>query len=147
MSPWNYWDPFAEIKKMRKRMQKLMERFGETTEEETSGLPLDLPLDISETDEDLVVRVELPGFNKDEISIKIKENSLDISAEHKEKKIEKTEKMYKAERKYGGVRRYVTLPTEVKIDNVDTNFENGLLTIRLKKAKPEKKAKEIKIKA
>lgn len=138
---WGYWDPFDEIEKMRKRMQKLMERFGEKIEEKTSGFPLD----VSETDEDLIVRAELPGFNKDEISIRATENSLDISAEHKEKKIEKTEKMYKAEKKYGGVRRYITLPTEVKLDDVDTSFDNGVLTIRLKKAKPAKKAKEIKI--
>ena len=140
--PRDYWDPFEEIDGMRKRMQRLFQRFGETIEEETHGFLLD----ISETDEELVVRAELPGFNKDEVSVKATENSLDISAEHKEKKIEKTEKMYKAERRYGGVRRYATLPVEVKLDNVETNFENGLLTIKLKKAKPTKKAKEIKIK-
>ncbi|MEM5797520.1 MAG: Hsp20/alpha crystallin family protein [Candidatus Aenigmatarchaeota archaeon] len=138
--PWGYWDPFEEMERMRKRMQDLFHRFGETLEEETYGFPLD----ISETDEDLIVRAELPGFNKDEISIKATENSLDISAEHKEKKIEKTEKILRAERKYGHVRRFVTLPTEVNLDNVDANFENGVLTIRLKKAKA-RKVKEIKI--
>jgi len=139
---WDYWDPFAEIERMRKRMQKLLQKSGETIEEETYGFPLD----IGETEEELIVRAELAGFNKDEISVKATENSLDISAEHKEKNVEKTEKMFKAERRYAGVRRYVTLPTEVKLGRVDTNFENGLLTINLKKAKPTKKAKEIKIK-
>ncbi|MBI1978518.1 MAG: Hsp20/alpha crystallin family protein [Candidatus Aenigmarchaeota archaeon] len=139
---WDYWDPFQEIERMRKKVQKLMERFGEVMEEETHGFPLD----ISETDEELLVKAELPGFNKDEISVKATEDSLDISAEHKEKKIERTERTYKAERRYGGVRRYVTLPTEVKLDNIDTKFENGLLTIKLKKAKPAKKAKKVKIK-
>ncbi len=140
--PWDYWDPFEEIERMRKRMQKLFQRFGETVEEETHGFPVD----ISETDEDLIVKAELPGFNKEDLAIKATENSLDIAAEHKEKKIEKTEKMYRAERAYSGVRRYVTLPVEVKVDKVDTSFENGLLMIKLKKAKPIKKAKEIRIK-
>ncbi|MBI2546880.1 MAG: Hsp20/alpha crystallin family protein [Candidatus Aenigmarchaeota archaeon] len=140
--PWDLWDPFEEIERMRKKMRKLMERFGETMEEKTYGFPLD----ISETDDELIVKAELPDFNKDEISIKASENSLDISASRKEKKIEKTGKVYKAEKKFGGVRRYVTLPAPVKIDDVRTSFDSGVLTIRLKKAKAGKKTKEIKLK-
>lgn len=139
---WDYWDPFAEIERIRKRIQKLMQRFGETFEEETRGFPLD----ISETDDEVIVRASLPGFNKDEISIKATENSLDISAQHKKKKIEKTENIYKEEKRFGGVRRYVTLPTEVKTDGAEANFESGVLTVKLKKARPKKKAKAIEVK-
>lgn len=104
------------------------------------------PVDVSETEDELIVKADLPGFNKDEISIKATENTLEVVAQHKEKKIEKTERMYKAERRYGAYRRFLTLPVRVDYERTEANFENGVLTIRMPKKEKKKVGKEIKIK-
>ena len=137
---WEYWDPFEELERMRRRMRHVMR--GLQGEEFFEGT---FPVDISETDEGLIVKADLPGFDKTDIAIRATENTLEITAQHKEKKIERTEKMYRAERRFGALRRILTLPVEVKVETSKTRFENGVLEIRFKKAKPTKKAKEIKI--
>lgn len=141
---WGYWDPFEEIERMRKRINQLMREFAPSVGQ--FGEFESFPVDITETDDDLIVRAELPGFNKDEISIRSTENTLEISAQHKEKKIEKTERMYRAERRYGAYRRFLTLPVPVDYEKAEASLENGVLTLRLPKKEKKKVGKEIKIK-
>jgi HSP20 family protein len=138
------WEPFEEIERMRKRMEKLMKSFW-------YGLPLaeevekGFPVDIVETEDEVIIRADLPGFKKDEISIRASEDSVEISAKRKEEKVEKEERFFRAERRVGVARRYLTLPTEVDVETAKTSFENGVLEIRFKKKRPSKKLKEIKI--
>lgn len=146
-------DLFEEIERMHRKIHRLMQRmwYGawepiseEIIEPITARLGT-FPVDIVETDDELIVRADLPGFDKNEIVVRTRENTLEISAQRKEKKIEKTEKMFHAERKFGSVRRLLTLPTEVLPETSKATFENGVLEVRFKKAKPTKKGKEIKI--
>lgn len=135
---WEYWDPFEELERMRRRMRELMR-------ESFRGFEESFPVDVSETDEDLIIKADLPGFDKDEISIRLTENTLEISAHHKEKKVEETEKFYRAERRLGALRRFLTLPVEVDPDTAKAKLEKGILEIRVKKARPSKKAKKVEI--
>lgn len=140
------WDPWSEIEYMRRRMQKLMGRMGESINEELiEPMVGGFPMDVAETEDELIIKADLPGFDKEDIQIRATENTIDIAAQHKEKKIEQTEKMYRAERRMGAVRKEFTLPVEVKPETTKTSFEKGVLEIRFKKAKPVKKTKEIKV--
>jgi HSP20 family protein len=133
-----FWeDPFEELQRMRRMMREAFRRIGEV--EETV-----FPVDISETADEVIVRADLPGFKKDEISIKATENTVEIVAQHKEKKVEKTETVFRAERRFGTARRFLTLPTEVVPETAKASMEDGVLEIRFKKAKA-KKVREIKV--
>jgi len=103
-------DIFNELLKMRRRIERLMRSFGSLASfEEIESFPVD----ISETEKEIIVRADLPGFSKDEVSVNATENNLTIEAKHKEEKKEKGEKYYTVERKFGSFRRVISLPLKL----------------------------------
>lgn len=136
---------FDELEKMRKRINRLMERMMQPVGEELQAFR-SFPVDVSETEDDVVVRAELPGFEKEDISTKVTENTMEISARKKQRKIERTEKSYREERKFGAMQRFLTLPARVEYGKADAKFENGVLTVKLPKKEKKKIGKEIKVK-
>jgi len=126
------------------------------------GLPLSLPVftklkflttealnpsvDIFVEKNDVVVRAELPGVNKEDIEITLTGHTVSIAGE--KKKNEKVEKKdyYRWESSYGSFVRTFTLPAEVQTDKAETQFKDGILEIRIPKtAEAIKKEKKLKI--
>lgn len=145
-----FWeDPWDEIERLHRRLHRLTRGIWEPISEEIIE-PVTawrtFPVDVAETEDELIVKADLPGFRKEEVGIKATENTMEISAQKKEVRKEKTETMFRAERKFGVLRRAFTLPVEVLPETAEANMEDGVLEIRFKKAKPKKKAKEIKVK-
>lgn len=98
-------------------------------------------VDIREKNDALMFAVELPGMTKDDIDITVENNVLTIAGERKFEKETKGEEFHRLERSYGHFTRSFTLPSSVRTDKVDANFENGVLHIALPKqenAKPKK---------
>jgi HSP20 family protein len=106
-------------------------------------------VDISEDDKHLYLNAEIPGVNKDNVKVSVKDdNVLTIKGEKKaEVKEEDEDKSYiRLERSYGEFTRSFQLPENVDSDSVEAKFEDGVLNITLDKKEPEKpKEKEIKI--
>lgn len=98
--------------------------------------------DIRETDKEYVLEAELPGFEKKEIKINIKDNYLIISAEKKEEIEEKTEDYIRKERSYGSLRRSFYLEN-IKEGEIKAKFDNGILTVVLPKSEEIKKEEKI----
>jgi HSP20 family protein len=145
-----FWeDPWEEIERLHRRLHRLMRGIWEPISEEIVE-PITawrtFPVDVVETEDELIIKADLPGFKKEEVAIKATENTIEISAQKKEIRKEKTETVFRAERKFGALRRAFTLPVEVIPETAEAKMEDGVLEIRFKKAKPKKKAKEIKIK-
>ncbi len=102
-------------------------------------------LDLYEEKDDIVVKAELPGMDKDQIEIEISNSELILKGEkRKEEKVEE-EGYYQCERSYGTFRRTVELPMDVQADKIKASFKNGVLEVRLPKTE-KAKAREIKIK-
>ncbi len=101
-------------------------------------------VDIYEEGDDLVIKAELPGINKQDIEVKLTEDHITISGEKKkEEKIEEKD-YYRYERSYGSFSRTFRLPVEVQTDKAKAKFENGVLEIRIPKSE-EAKTKERKL--
>jgi HSP20 family protein len=101
--------------------------------------------DVSENNEAYVIKVELPGVNKNDVKITLCENVLTIKGEKKQEKEEKDHNFHRIERSYGSFERSFSLPSGVKGDKIDAAYRDGILTITLPKVE-EAKPKEIEVK-
>jgi HSP20 family protein len=89
--------------------------------------------ELEETGKDIVVRIELPGMDKDDCQIRIEGNVLYLSGEKRFERETKESTYHVMERAYGAFRRTIPLPRNVNIDKAEANFKNGVLTVRLPK--------------
>ncbi|MBF0279898.1 MAG: Hsp20/alpha crystallin family protein [SAR324 cluster bacterium] len=97
-------------------------------------------IDIKEDENAYHVSVEVPGIDKKDVEVSLKENILTIKGEKKQENSKKEEGYSWTERSYGSFRRTVRLPDAAQGGEVAANMENGILAITLPKAKqPEKK--------
>jgi HSP20 family protein len=133
-------DPFREFAAMQDRMNRL---FGNVylRDEDTSIRGSWVPaVDIYETEShDLVVRAELPGMNREDIEVKVENNTLILKGEKKLDSEVKEESYRRIERTYGTFHRSFTLPTTVDTGRIGAEFKNGVLTVKLpfrEEAKP-----------
>jgi HSP20 family protein len=140
------WRPFSELSSLRREMEDLLKRFwGEAAfprpfKEE--WLPA---VDITETEDKVVVKAEMPGLDAKDVDVSISADVLTIKGEKRKEEEEKGEHHHCIERCYGSFQRSFRLPHNVKTDQIEASFDKGVLKITLPKAEEAKK-KEIKIK-
>lgn len=133
------------LMEMQENIQKMMREFRNKPLESgmMPGMMRTIPIDLSEKDSELIAKADLPGFSKDEIKLKITENTIEISAEKKKQVVQKGKGFFRQERSFGAMKRIMPLPYAVKPDEAKAKFENGVLAITMPKAE-RKKVKEIK---
>lgn len=138
-------DPFEELEKMQERMNRLMRDFWERGPD-MAGFSRKVPVDLKETNGDILLEADLPGFSKEEVSVKARENRVEITAQTKKEVKEGDEDFYRHERRSNKVRRAIPLPEEVEADKSQAEMEDGVLKVTLpKKRKKKEKEKEIEV--
>jgi HSP20 family protein len=114
-------DPFRLLSDVYLRDEELAER--------GSWVP---PVDIFETEgHDLVIKVELPDVNRDDVEVTVEHNTLTLRGEKKLPAEVKDEQFRRIERRYGKFTRSFTLPNTVDAAKVSADFKNGVLTVKL----------------
>jgi HSP20 family protein len=137
------WRPLQDLKKEMDRIWQ--EFFGkELLTERWEGISWAPAVDVSETDDKVIVKVDVPGVNPEDMEISLMENVLVIKGEKKREEEEKKENFYRVERFYGSFMRSIPIPCEVEEDKIEATYKDGVLKIILPK-KPEEKKKVIKI--
>ena len=102
-------------------------------------------VDVYEKSDKYVINAEIPGLNKEEIKIDVKDGSLTISGEKKYEVKNEDENYIRVERSYGKFERRFNLPENVNVESVSANYKNGVLEVSLPK-KEETKPKQIDVK-
>ena len=102
-------------------------------------------VDIKEEEDKLVVTTDLPGINKEDVEINLKEDMLEIRAKTGKEKETEEEGYIRRERAYTQFYRAVRLPSSVKEEGSTAKMENGVLTITLPKMQLEEPSKRIAI--
>ncbi len=90
--------------------------------------------EVEETEKEIVVRVEVPGMEKEDCRITIEGNMLYLSGEKRYERETHDSTYHVMERAYGAFQRSIPLPRNVDIDKADASYKNGVLTVRLPKA-------------
>lgn len=137
LSNWHSFDRFTSL---RDEVNRLFESTWPARETGVSGWTP--ALDVFDDKDSVVVKVELPGLNKDAINISLDKGVLTISGERKQERETKEGETFRSERTFGKFRRSVTLPTPVDSSKVSASYKDGVLTVELPKAE-EAKPKQI----
>ncbi len=99
----------------------------------TSGGSNNLLVDVMDGFDNVTVKIDLPGVKKENVTINVSEDALDVIALFDEESLPADVNYVKRERKQGELRRVVTLPAKIRIDEAAAAFENGVLMVVLPK--------------
>lgn len=86
-------------------------------------------IDVFQRGNELVIRVDVPGMSRDDLSVEVGENALTISGERKSDREEEGEGVFRSERSYGSFYRVIALPEGAVADNAKANFKDGVLEV------------------
>lgn len=130
-------DPFMEL---RNQIDRVLEGFFAPFSSTLLGRPgplvgaeLPPPVDISETDEAIVLTVDLPGMSEQDIDISISNSILTLRGERRQEQEERARNYYLSERRHGTFSRALRLPETIDQDKCTARFDKGVLTITLPK--------------
>jgi len=107
---------------------------------------ISIPVKFIEKEDRYEVLAEIPGVEKENISIDINNDILTISAIKKEEKIKDSDKVHFSYIEYGEFKQSIKLPKDIDLENVEAEYENGILKIKLPKVKKEGNIKRIVVK-
>lgn len=132
LTSWFSRDPFRTL---RDEMDSMLSRYATDWEGGWLAGERVPSIDLSESDESLEVKMDLPGIKPEEIDIEVTGDTLRIRGERKEEKEEKGKTYHRIERRSGSFSRSLRLPCTVKEDKVAAEYHDGVLSIMLPKTK------------
>lgn len=145
--PIKKWDPFDDLSTLHKSMDSIFSRAFSTFTPEFSTVGWIPKVESFYEDNFFVVKADVPGIKKDELTITVTENILHISGERKTEKEEKKKDYVMRETSYGHFDRMVTLPENAMENTIDASYKDGVLTVKVEITKElEKEERKIEVK-
>lgn len=129
---WDEMDPFRDFFRTPMRGRLISAPWGEGSERTLSPA-----VDVAENDDAYVVTVELPGANKNDVTVECHDNVLTVKGEKRDEREEKDEHRHFVERSYGSFTRSFRMPANAS-DDIKASFKDGVLTIDVKKLEETK---------
>jgi len=139
-------DPFRELDRLQNEVNRLFEGYNSNADvpapaRQSSGGGAALmarawspAVDIAETQNEVVLRAELPGLKQDDIDIELTGDTLTLRGERKFENEERKDNFVRVERSYGRFQRSFTLGVPVQNDQVSATYRDGVLEIHLPKS-------------
>ena len=133
------WRPMREFDSMVDRMNRMFgsQFHGDRNEQEYSAGEWCPLTDIYETEEEYIFKVEVPGLDKKDVNIEVKDDTLWIRGERREDVDAKKDNYHRIETRTGKFSRSFRLPRGINQEKIKATMKNGIL--ELKVAKPEEK--------
>ncbi len=144
MSSITRWDTYHGLSGLQEQVNRLFETSFKGRSDNSALTTWAPAVDIYETENELVVKADLPDINEKDLDVRIENNTLTVRGERKfEKKVEE-ENYLRVERTYGSFSRSFSLPNTVNSEAIKAVYKNGVLTVELPK-RAESKPKQIKV--
>lgn len=138
------WDPFRNLSGLQREMNRLFESNFRARADESALTTWAPSVDIYETENELVLKADLPEVPEKDIDIHVENNMLTIRGERKFEQKVKEENYLRVERTYGAFSRSFGLPNTVDSESIKAEYKNGALTVTMPK-RAESKPKQVKI--
>jgi len=135
------WNPWREMSTLQNRINILFNEpfFRSGREDDEFSMGSWYPaVDMFENDDKIVIKAELPGVDKKDISVDVKDRVLTLSGERNYDHEVKEEKYYRRERACGKFKRAFNLPADVDPDRIKADFKDGLLKVEMPKLEAQK---------
>jgi HSP20 family protein len=140
-------NPFDELDELLDRMQENMEQAARMWDPTTPNGDLSdtasLNVDLEDRGDELVLTGDLPGFEAEDIDVRVKERTLHVAAEHDETSEASEGEYVRRERRRSAVSRSIPLPTAVDTEEITATYNNGVLTVRMPKTEPSSEGTRI----
>ena len=138
--------PIQDLFSIHNEMSRLFDNWHRPTRYRAEGENLDwMPVvDISEANEHVEIRAEIPGLSEKDVQVSVTDDVLTLKGEKKQESDENDQKYHRVERSYGRFQRSFTLPANLDPEDIEAKFTNGVLTVSIPKVK-EVQPKEIQI--
>jgi len=131
------WEPVRELSSLQQEMNRLFNGFFDAPRATNGGSRFLPAMDLVETDDQFILRADLPGLREEDVKIELEDNVLTISGERKSEQEERKEGYYRLERSFGNFTRTLTLPEGVAAEGITATFDRGVLEVKI--AKPEQR--------
>jgi HSP20 family protein len=138
------WDPFHGLNSLQEQVIRLFES-NLPARSDNSELTAWAPaVDIYETENELVIKADLPEVEEKDLDVRVENNMLTIRGERKFEQKVSEENYLRVERTYGSFSRSFSLPNTVNTEGIKAEYKNGVLSIELTK-RAESKPKQVKV--
>jgi HSP20 family protein len=137
----SYYDPLSNLPATFRNFEDVVARM---LSEPRGARPWSPSVDILETENELVLKADLPDVKLEDIEVRVENQTLTLKGERKFEKDESAKGYHRIERNYGSFVRSFTVPTSVEAEKVAAQYKNGVLTVKLPK-KEAAKPRQVKI--
>lgn len=138
------WDPFHNLSTLQEQVNRLFENSFPSQGDKSALTTWAPAVDIYETENELVLKADLPDINEKDLDVRVENNMLTIHGERKFEEKVKEENYLRVERSYGSFSRSFSLPNTISTESIKAEYKNGTLTVEMPK-RAESKPKQVKI--
>jgi HSP20 family protein len=142
--------PFTLMRRMTEDMDRLFNQFFAFEPWiERQGRPMETlrwpEIEVSQRGNKLVVRADVPGLNKEDVSVEVRDDELWISGERRSEAEEREGEFYRSERSYGSFCRRIPLPEGAKVDSASASFDKGVLEVEMEIPAQQERGRKIEV--
>ena len=142
-------NPFSLMRRFGEDMEQLFDEFGlgRLTPRGFDQMAARTPqVEVLQRDKEFVIRADLPGINKDNVKVELRDDSIVLSGERQEERKEEREGFLRTERSYGSFYREIPLPPDVDTSQATATFRDGVLEITMPSSEGEGRRRQLEIK-